>query len=63
MLCGEIGVDAIVKYDELIADPESGVEACTNTCPYARDGVCDDPRGANYCKLGTDCQVFDSLSI
>ena len=46
-----------MKYDELIADPDSGLEACTNSCPYARDGVCDDPRGANYCKLGTDCQV------
>ena len=52
--CG--GVDAIVDYNELVKDPESGVTACSNTCAYARDGVCDDPRGANYCKLGTDCQ-------
>jgi len=52
--CG--GVDAIVDYNQLVNDPDSGVEACTNTCPYARDGVCDDPRGANYCKLGSDCQ-------
>jgi len=52
--CG--GVDAIVDYTAIVADPESGVEACVNTCPYSRDGVCDDPRGANYCKLGTDCQ-------
>jgi hypothetical protein len=52
--CG--GVDAIVNYHELAANPDSGVESCVNTCPYARDGVCDDPRGANYCKLGTDCQ-------
>lgn len=52
--CG--GVDAIVDYGAVVADPDSGVEACVNTCPYARDGVCDDPRGANYCKLGTDCQ-------
>lgn len=51
--CG--GVDAIVDYTKAPA-PDSGVDACTNTCPYARDGVCDDPRGANYCKLGTDCQ-------
>jgi len=51
--CG--GVDAIVDYTKPPA-PESGVESCVNTCPYARDGVCDDPRGANYCKLGTDCQ-------
>lgn len=52
--CG--GVDAIVDYSAIVADPDSGVESCVNTCPYARDGVCDDPRGANYCKLGTDCQ-------
>jgi hypothetical protein len=52
--CG--GVDAIVKYHELAPDPGSGAESCVNTCPYARDGVCDDPRGDNYCRLGTDCQ-------
>ena len=52
--CG--GVDAIIDYTKA-PDPESGIETCVNTCPYARDGVCDDPRGANYCKLGTDCQV------
>jgi len=52
--CG--GVDAIVDYSKAPA-PDSGEEVCTNTCGYARDGVCDDPRGANYCKLGTDCQV------
>lgn len=51
--CG--GVDAIVDYTKA-PEPNSGVETCVNTCPYARDGVCDDPRGANYCKLGTDCQ-------
>jgi hypothetical protein len=51
--CG--GVDAIVDYTKPPA-PDSGIETCVNTCPYARDGVCDDPRGANYCKLGTDCQ-------
>jgi hypothetical protein len=51
--CG--GVDAIVDYSKA-PDPESGVDPCTNSCPYARDGVCDDPRGANYCKLGSDCQ-------
>jgi hypothetical protein len=51
--CG--GVDAIIDYSNL--DPEdSSVVICTNTCPYARDGQCDDPRGANYCILGTDCQ-------
>lgn len=51
--CG--GVDAIIDYSK-VPEPDSGIETCTNTCPYARDGVCDDPRGANYCKLGTDCQ-------
>ena len=51
--CG--GVDAVVDYSK-IPEPDSGVVSCDNTCPYSRDGVCDDPRGANYCKLGTDCQ-------
>jgi hypothetical protein len=51
--CG--GVDAIVDYSEVNEDDEEAV-VCTNTCPYARDGQCDDPRGANYCILGTDCQ-------
>jgi hypothetical protein len=51
--CG--GVDAIVDYSKAPA-AGSKVESCTNTCPYARDGICDDPRGANYCTLGTDCQ-------
>ena len=51
--CG--GVDAIVDYSEVSEDDEEAV-VCTNTCPYARDGQCDDPRGANYCILGTDCQ-------
>jgi hypothetical protein len=48
--CG--GVDAIVDYSK----PDGSFEVCTNTCPYARDGICDDPRGASYCALGTDCQ-------
>jgi hypothetical protein len=52
--CG--GVDAIIDYTKVVNDPNTEAVACTNTCPYARDGVCDDPRGANYCKLGTDCQ-------
>lgn len=51
--CG--GVDAIVDYTKPL-EPDSDIESCVNSCPYARDGVCDDPRGANYCKLGTDCQ-------
>jgi hypothetical protein len=32
-----------------------------NSCIYARDGICDDPRGKvgskGNCKVGTDCQV------
>ena len=52
--CG--GVDATVDYSKA-PPPDSGEEICTNACVYARDGVCDDPRGLNYCKLGTDCQV------
>ena len=27
------------------------------SCVYARDGICDDPRGVNYCQIGTDCAV------
>lgn len=51
--CG--GVDAIPDYTSIDEnDPEA--VSCTNTCPYARDGQCDDPRAANYCTLGTDCQ-------
>jgi hypothetical protein len=51
--CG--GVDAIIDYSDL-ENADGDVVVCTNTCPYARDGQCDDPRGANYCILGTDCQ-------
>lgn len=50
--CG--GVDAIIDYSKPL-DPELGFSSCTNTCAYANDGVCDDPRGTNYCDLGTDC--------
>ena len=51
--CG--GVDAIVDYSRP-GNSDGSFETCTNTCPYARDGICDDPRGASYCALGTDCQ-------
>ena len=51
--CG--GVDAIVDYSKPLPK-DSGIESCTNTCIYPRDGVCDDPRGTKYCELGTDCQ-------
>jgi hypothetical protein len=50
--CG--GVDAIVDYSKAPA-ADSKVPTCANSCPYARDGICDDPRGNNYCALGTDC--------
>lgn len=45
----------IVLYDDSVASSVV-TESCVNTCPFARDGVCDDPREGNYCKLGTDCQ-------
>jgi len=51
--CG--GVDAVVDYTKPLPK-DSEEESCVNTCAYARDGICDDPRGANYCPLGTDCQ-------
>ena len=51
--CG--GVDALIDAHAPLP-PGSKVDPCTNTCVYARDGVCDDPRGENYCALGTDCQ-------
>ena len=50
--CG--GVDAIVDYSK------SGVEACVNTCTYARDGVCDDPRGADNFTRSDDDGWWDN---
>ena len=47
--CG--GVDAMIDYTQPLA-PDSKVESCVNTCMYPRDGVCDDPRGSNYCEIG-----------
>ena len=52
--CG--GVDAIIDYSKPFDDDQADYEVCTNTCMYPRDGVCDDPRGTQYCELGTDCQ-------
>jgi hypothetical protein len=52
--CG--GVDAMTSISKAPVPDSNNIESCVNTCAYARDGVCDDPRGANYCKLGTDCQ-------
>mmetsp|Transcript_24787 Transcript_24787/g.55020 ORF Transcript_24787/g.55020 Transcript_24787/m.55020 type:complete len:936 (+) Transcript_24787:158-2965(+) len=50
--CG--GVDAIIDYSKPL-EGDTYVE-CTNTCTYSRDGICDDPRGTQYCEIGTDCQ-------
>jgi hypothetical protein len=47
--CG--GIDAVVDYTKPL-EPDSGLESCTNTCMYQRDGVCDDPRGTKYCEIG-----------
>jgi hypothetical protein len=53
--CG--GVDAITSISKARAPDKNNIESCVNTCAYARDGVCDDPRGGSkYCNLGTDCQ-------
>jgi hypothetical protein len=51
--CGGIQTDDpnVIGHDDLAETVE-----CTNTCQYARDGLCDDPRGQDYCELGTDCQ-------
>jgi hypothetical protein len=51
--CGGIQTDDpnVIGHDDLPGSVE-----CTNTCQYARDGLCDDPRGQDYCDLGTDCQ-------
>lgn len=44
-------VSAVI--DPVPLDPGSTADgACTNTCIYPRDGVCDDPRGTKYCELG-----------
>lgn len=51
--CG--GVDALIDYTQPLP-PDSKIVPCSNTCMYSRDGVCDDPRGSNYCEIGTDCQ-------
>ena len=54
--CG--GVDQYIDWNSVSpnADDDYVDDACVNTCTYARDGVCDDPRSEGYCALGTDCQ-------
>jgi hypothetical protein len=51
--CG--GVDKLIDYSKPLP-PGSTLSNCSNTCAYARDGVCDDPRGDSLCVLGSDCQ-------
>lgn len=54
--CG--GIDAIVDYNIPAKKKDDEAEepiVCTNDCIYAHDNICDDPRGVNYCALGTDC--------
>ena len=46
--CG--GVDAVKDYSQPLDDETA--ETCVNTCSFARDGVCDDPRGTMYCSIG-----------
>ena len=51
-----------------IADVQADIDlhntsGCDNSCPYSRDGVCDDLRGTSFCKLGSDCQVVIILGI
>lgn len=54
--CG--GVDQYIDWNTMApnADDDYIDVACSNTCKYARDGVCDDPRNEDYCAMGTDCQ-------
>jgi hypothetical protein len=57
--CG--GADAIAQQLHLLPNGEAiGINVtvkCDNTCVYANDGECDDPRSAGdvYCAMGTDC--------
>mmetsp|Transcript_32102 Transcript_32102/g.102385 ORF Transcript_32102/g.102385 Transcript_32102/m.102385 type:complete len:916 (+) Transcript_32102:251-2998(+) len=51
--CSDCG-DAFRGPDEVTA-ANANVE-CTNTCPWADDGYCDDIRTSGICDLGTDCK-------
>ena len=51
--CSDCG-DAFQGPDEVLA-AQTNVE-CTNTCPWADDGYCDDIRTSGLCDLGTDCK-------
>ncbi|HJL18008.1 MAG TPA: hypothetical protein RMH99_20250 [Sandaracinaceae bacterium LLY-WYZ-13_1] len=42
--------------DEADPPPTTPIDpACNDTCPYARDGECDDASGTGLCASGTDC--------
>ncbi|CAN0051077.1 unnamed protein product [Choristocarpus tenellus] len=49
----EIGTDCTDCNVQMVTEG-----SCTNTCMYARDGMCDDPRLGGTCASGTDCQVW-----
>jgi hypothetical protein len=57
--CG--GADAIAQHLHLLPNGKAisvnVTVKCDNTCVYADDGECDDPRSAGdvYCAMGTDC--------
>jgi hypothetical protein len=52
-----ITIGRIYKDVRRIERPPPPLE-CLNTCPFARDGECDDGRGVTkLCVAGTDCQA------
>lgn len=59
---GNIVFDIPITVGKIVPDvigyipPPLDIE-CINSCPFARDGVCDDSRGTKLCVAGTDCQV------
>ena len=51
---GNTGTGGVVSPPLSTIDPS----LCSNTCPLARNGICDDPRNDKTgCALGSDCQV------
>lgn len=48
--CGGVDAAAVKDYSQPLDDETA--ETCVNTCSFARDGVCDDPRGTMYCSIG-----------
>mmetsp|Transcript_15349 Transcript_15349/g.58412 ORF Transcript_15349/g.58412 Transcript_15349/m.58412 type:complete len:926 (-) Transcript_15349:233-3010(-) len=39
------------------------VHTCDNTCEFAKDYVCDDPRGTGLCELGSDCDDCGDIGV